>query len=71
MGQTACCIPRASTPGLACSVSTRGEAWVHPPRCPLGLKLGTPHGSTTQGAALTGFLKWWQLSGPRSDVKAV
>lgn len=24
-----------------------------------------------QGAALTGFLKWWQLSGPRSDVKAV
>ncbi|KAL4431179.1 hypothetical protein ABPG75_006435 [Micractinium tetrahymenae] len=24
-----------------------------------------------QGAALTGFLKWWRLSGPRSDVQAV
>ncbi|KAL4423603.1 hypothetical protein ABPG77_004643 [Micractinium sp. CCAP 211/92] len=23
------------------------------------------------GAALTGFLKWWQLNGPRSDVQAV
>ena len=23
-----------------------------------------------QGAALTGFLRWWRLRGPRSDVKA-
>lgn len=42
-------------------------AWQHsPPARP-----GSSHADPLQGAALTGFLKWWQLNGPRSDVQAV
>lgn len=52
----------------ACS-DCAGARQAQPALWPCGTRF-VPRAHPPQGAALTGFLKWWRLSGPRSDVRA-